>query len=183
MAVTDIIVVEGRSDREARNKCPRGYTLIPVDLNMGAGGRWLYLCYSTAPGLAPIEALALSFSTSSSTRWAGPAAATRIDVDLNMGAGGEYIYLWYLRQGADRSTIPFSLRSFFSNTTNVESLDVIAADNPITSHPQGAIWKRVEGYKHPSSPIVAVDPDVNRGAGGKYIYIFYIAQIALAKPG
>lgn len=175
--VRDIVFVEGTSDQAARTKCPAGYTRVPVDLNQGAGGRWIYLCYSTSGTQAPIVALALSFSNTSTNTWAGPGVATRIGVDLNAGAGGEWIYLWYTRRGADLSTIPSSLRSYFAATDNILGITAATSNSAGLSLPG---WTRVEGYRA-APPYPSLDPDVNRGAGGPFIYLFYQRQIPLVQ--
>lgn len=178
MVVRDVVVVKGTSDQAARAACPAGYTRVPVDLNQGAGGRWIYLCYSTAGDAPPIVAMALSFSSDSRNQWAGPACATRLPVDLNMGAGGDWIHLWYVRRGADTSTIPSGMRGYFTTTDAMLSLQVVARDQPVTSLPG---WTRVAGYRA-QPPYASVDPDLNRGAGGKYIYLFFQRQIPLVMP-
>jgi len=177
MVVRDIVVVEATRDESARNRCPAGYTRVPVDLNQGAGGRWIYLCYSTSGTRTPIVALALSFSNTSVSTSAGPGVATRIGTDLNTGAGGEWIYLWYTRRGNDLSTVPSGLRGYFAATDNI--LEITAA----TSSSAGLTlpgWMRVEGYRA-EPPYPSLDPDVNRGAGGKFIYLFYRRQIPLVQ--
>ncbi|MHC6202789.1 MAC/perforin domain-containing protein [Breznakiellaceae bacterium SP9] len=43
--VTDIYIADGHTAEDALALCPVGYHCVPVDLNSGAGGRFLYLCY------------------------------------------------------------------------------------------------------------------------------------------
>lgn len=72
---------------------PPGYTKIPVDLNQGAGGDYIFLCYKKGVG-APITGLHITFETHTpptDRQW------TRINVDLNRNAGGSYIWLWYTK--------------------------------------------------------------------------------------
>jgi len=70
---------------------PAGYTQIRVDLNMGAGGEYIYASYKIgAPALSGIGVIA-----GSTQQLPPPAGFTVINVDLNKGAGGKYIYLCY----------------------------------------------------------------------------------------
>ena len=90
--ITELAVVHGGSGTPA----PAGFTRINVDLNQGAGGDYVYLCYKRGVG-APITGLAVTLGNG-----APPAGAvqTRINVDLNVGAGGDYVWLWYTRDPA-----------------------------------------------------------------------------------
>jgi hypothetical protein len=79
---------------------PPGYTKIPVDLNQGAGGDYIFLCYKKGVG-APITGLHITFESHTppaDRQW------TRINVDLNRNAGGSYIWLWYTKD-PDCSTV------------------------------------------------------------------------------
>ncbi len=77
-------------------QAPAGYTKVNVDLNTGAGGDFIYVCYKKGVG-APITGLAITISghvPSPEFTW------TKIDVDLNRHAGGEFIFLWYTKDPA-----------------------------------------------------------------------------------
>ena len=74
---------------------PQGYERIDVDLNKGAGGEYIYLCKTHAPGPRPITDLKVIASDSRSQR--APAGYQKLDVDLNKGAGGKFIYLYVKR--------------------------------------------------------------------------------------
>lgn len=76
--------------------CYPGYTRINIDLNWGAGGEYIYLCYRKSTSGAPITDIAVIAGGSSSFR--GPSGYTRIFKDLNKGSGGDYIYLYYSTQ-------------------------------------------------------------------------------------
>ena len=71
---------------------PPGYNKIPVDLNKGAGGEYVYLCYSTEPG-EPITNIQVF--ASNSAEFPIQNGYTKIDKDLNKGVKGRYIYLCY----------------------------------------------------------------------------------------
>lgn len=72
---------------------PEGYTRINVDLNQGAGGDYMYLCWKKGVG-APITGLAVTLNGGQPP---SDARYTRINVDLNRNAGGDYVWLWYTR--------------------------------------------------------------------------------------
>lgn len=72
-----------------------GYQKLPVDLNMGAGGKRIYAIYSHEPTLGePI--LTIDVKISDSPNPDVPKPWVRIDRDLNQGAGGKYVYLLFL---------------------------------------------------------------------------------------
>jgi hypothetical protein len=75
---------------------PAGYTKINVDLNQGAGGDYIYVCYKKGVG-APITGLAVTLGNAPPP---APVGYTRINVDLNRNAGGDYIWLWYTKDPA-----------------------------------------------------------------------------------
>ncbi len=45
--IRDILFVEDNDAQAALEQCPNGYLLIDKDLNAGAGGKYIYLCYKT----------------------------------------------------------------------------------------------------------------------------------------
>ncbi|MDH3198244.1 MAG: hypothetical protein OEO21_08390 [Candidatus Krumholzibacteria bacterium] len=85
--ISEVIVIYGGS---SGIQPPAGYVRINADLNAGAGGDYIYLCYKKGVG-APITGLYVTLDGGSpppSPKY------TRINVDLNRHAGGDYIYLW-----------------------------------------------------------------------------------------
>jgi hypothetical protein len=91
--VTEVTVIYGGS---SGIQPPAGYTKINVDLNQGAGGDYIYVCYKKGVG-APITGLAVTVNDAQPPT---NAAYTRINVDLNRGAGGAFIWLWYTKDPA-----------------------------------------------------------------------------------
>jgi hypothetical protein len=79
---------------------PSGYQKIEKDLNEGAGGKYVFMCFSKDPAKAeeglPIRGLTV-IAGGDNDRLVAPYGFTQIGVDLNMGAGGEFIYLCYSR--------------------------------------------------------------------------------------
>ena len=111
MTITGLDVIYGQDTPP-----PPGYTKIDVDINKGAGGEYIYLCYSKEPG-EPITSIQVFASDSSDFQI--QSGYTKIDKDLNKGAGGKYIYMGYSRnktylpiaevgviQGSDRLVYP-----------------------------------------------------------------------------
>jgi hypothetical protein len=91
--VSEIVVINGGS---AGIPPPLGYTKINVDLNRGAGGDFIYVCYKKGVG-APITGLWVTLGGGQPPSDRG---FTRINVDLNRGAGGDFIWLWYTKDPA-----------------------------------------------------------------------------------
>lgn len=89
-AISEVTVVFGNV---YEIPAPPGFTKINVDLNLGAGGDFIYACYKRGVG-TPVTGLAVTLGGGSP-----PAgyAWTRINVDLNRDVGGDYIWLWYTK--------------------------------------------------------------------------------------
>ncbi|KAI0010515.1 MAC/Perforin domain-containing protein [Xylariaceae sp. FL0662B] len=91
-AITDLAVI---FDNEAT---PSGYAKMSTDLNDGAGGKYVYLCYKTGdynPDKAILDVTAFSGSKSGVSP---PYGFTKIPRDLNAGAGGDYIFFGYAKR-------------------------------------------------------------------------------------
>lgn len=78
------------------NTPPTGYTLIDSDLNAGAGGDYIYVCYKNGTegdvtnALKDIMVVGAAFPDVYP-----PEGFERIDQDCNSGARGDYIYICY----------------------------------------------------------------------------------------
>lgn len=89
--VVDLAVIAGGSSGIA---APAGYEKIPVDLNKGSGGKFIYLCkkFGTAgdgeTGLRDITVVGGNHANI-----APPYRYKRLGTDLNWGSGGDYIYM------------------------------------------------------------------------------------------
>ena len=81
-------------DSSASPSVPPGYTKISQDLNEGARGKYIYLCFTKTPKLPPIKGLEVIHGDTPHI-WPQDPAYVRINADLNTGAGGQYIYLCY----------------------------------------------------------------------------------------
>jgi len=85
--ISEVTVIRGGSSDIPP---PSGYVKINKDLNTGAGGDYIYVCYKKGAG-APITGLYVTLNSGSPP--SNP-KYTKIDVDLNAGADGDFIYLW-----------------------------------------------------------------------------------------
>jgi MAC/Perforin domain len=142
--VDALVVISGSNSNVAP---PIGYTKIPYDLNKGAGGKFIYLCYHKASYQAfgknkqCIDSLVIIYGRNTQP----PAGYTKLPQDLNEGAGGEYVYLCY-RQ-AD-----------WANDIAIKDVTVVGGSSSNVPPPYG--YQKVPG-------------DLNKGAGGDFIYVCY----------
>jgi hypothetical protein len=121
-----------------------GWTLINVDLNRDAGGKFIYLCYQN--GLDDQEAISeVTFTVNSQ---ATPAGFIKIPQDLNEGAGGDFIYLCYKKE----------------ITTNPIRRVNILVGQYATPDP---------GFYFAENYYSSTKQDLNQGAGGNYIWMVY----------
>lgn len=75
---------------------PAGYTQVPVDLNKGAGGKFIYLYKSFGdPGDFQHAIRDIYVVGGDNNAVPPPYGYKRIDIDLNAGSGGDFIYLCY----------------------------------------------------------------------------------------
>lgn len=97
-----------------------GWHRLIVDLNMGAGGPFLYLkCKPHSEGDAGSISDILVLN-SKNKNIATPAGYTKVPTDLNAGVKGDYIYLYFKRGG-----------------TAIKGLAVVAGDTSQTPAPAG----------------------------------------------
>ena len=138
--VTDITMISGNNNKIT---APPGFMKMPQDLNQGAGGKYIYLCYKKTVGGSAITDLAVISGSSSGI--AAPSGFTKIPQDLNQGAGGKYIYLCYKKSASGTPITNIMLIS--GNKKDIQ-------------------YKNAFGY-------TILPNDLNEGAGGKYIYLCY----------
>lgn len=123
-----------------------GFQKINVDLNDGAGGKYIYLCYKTEERASYKSGDYISEITAvtGDRNTPAPAGYEKIDVDLNMDAGGDYVYLCYQKNDGEPIT---DIEVMSTNDKNAK--------------------------KHIPNEYTLCDVDLNKGAGGKYIYLYY----------
>ncbi|KAI2471267.1 MAC/Perforin domain-containing protein [Annulohypoxylon bovei var. microspora] len=91
-AITDLTVI---FDQEST---PYGYTKMSTDLNAGAKGKYVYLCYKTSDYDSDEAILDIRVFGGKSYDVAPPYGFTKIERDLNAGAGGDYIFFGYAKR-------------------------------------------------------------------------------------
>lgn len=112
--IEDITVVSGGNGIPA----PAGYEKIDVDLNMKAGGNYIYLCIKRGSDEAKaITAVAVVEGKGANA----PAGFEKINVDLNEKAGGKYLYLCKKRGGGK----------------GLEDIQIVYGDNNRVQAPEG----------------------------------------------
>lgn len=137
------IVVTSDKDKATAQKVYSGYTLINADLNKGAKGDYIYLSYNTTndPEKA-LKNIRITYDNFSL-----PGSYTKNPHDLNKGAHGKYIYLWTSTNA--------------SNGKPIKAINVFYGEN--ADMPTG-----YTAVKHDDS---GENADLNKGAGGAYIYL------------
>ena len=160
--ITDLYIIAGNSSNITP---PASYQKIDVDLNKGAGGKYIYLCYTKQDVASPIQGLEVYYGVdkypypSLSYPWrdgviSNSAGFDYPGIDLNCGAGGDYIYLYQTRVSGILN--PYE---GYKPWSKIKEIGVYFARTSASSQvPAG--WKRI--------PV-----DLNMGAGGFYIYLIY----------
>ncbi|WP_345221346.1 hypothetical protein [Hymenobacter koreensis] len=181
--ILDLKIVKGSS---ANLTALPGYTIIPVDLNKGAGGQYIYLTFTRDP---------------TKVQYGDEVKKDQVNTDGFAVGSGRYvigpvraIYSKSARSGADFQNWPrFSVPNWAPSPTNFDDwiqpdlndgsggrfiasyqgkdhrysgrpieVGVIAGNSPNITPPAG--WVKVDGVQAPEGV------DRNEGAGGDYIY-------------
>lgn len=158
--ISDIYIGYGTTEAEAKNMLRnKGVTeghIVNLDLNKSVGGYWIYLGYkTTADESKAITGLVADYydnATSSDITYNGY-KYTIDPVDLNKGAKGKYIYLYYTRD--PKAGDPITAIQYQRNGTF--QFEQIKADGftGVISKSDGKVL------------------DLNKGAGGDYIYLWF----------
>jgi hypothetical protein len=149
--IWDVKVIFGDSSNVS---CGDGWNRIDVDLNKGAGGDYVYLCvnYNKGDHAEPINGLWVCYSACPQgygTVWGEPTWGQNL---LNRGAGGDPLHLGYFRG----NITPLREIGFVALDSQADSS--LQACNTLPHAPYDDWW-----------PMPGVQ-DLNRGAGGAYIY-------------
>lgn len=137
--ITALEVIEGEN-----TAAPVGFTKINVDLNRGAGGKYIYLCYKkeeSDTGIVDVRIIEVE-------ERGIPAEYTKCELDVNAGTHGGYLYVSYRVGGVEES-------SKFGYT------DIDVKDN-------GG-----DEMHYPDMGWCLNSTDLNKGAGGDYIYLVH----------
>lgn len=146
-----------------------GYTKIPVDLNEGAGGYWIYLYYKKTL----VEGLALTYLKVLNNCCAQILSVSQpymekqgmrfnpggLWTDLNNGAGGHYIKIEGCREESVTSYINnhgpiWTPPDYF---TPIKDILIISSTHSLSAYEDWTL----------------IPTDLNKGAGGKWIYLCY----------
>ena len=168
-AITDLQVIVGDS-------VPPGFTKIAVDLNKGAHGEYIYLCFKRDSG-NPITGLAVILGQQTKP----PSGYKKIPVDLNQGAKGEYVYLCY-KESPDKSLLGSVLNPITQPTLNVtvQSSPELPILDIIFQYSSEEHQHVPRGYD--KVPYSKIPVDLNKGANGVYIYLYYLAKYPDVPP-
>ena len=107
--ITDITAIAGSFSSIS---CASGYTKSYYNLNYGAGGNYVYLCYKKGLRDPPITGLNVIAGTS--TNFPIQSGYTKVSVGLNSGIGRDNIYVIYTKS---TSLPPISSVSVYGGTT------------------------------------------------------------------
>lgn len=161
--IREIAVYSAKNQQDALDKLPSGYrwvflnpgTTDPVkkdwaksalDCNHGAGGDYVYIAYKTSK---EATGAITDIYTASGKNTIFP-EFTKRDNDLNRGAGGDFIYLHYRKAAKADLANP--------KTRYLRDIRGIYGKKTTTTLPAGWAWPQK-------------DVDLNKGAGGDYIYL------------
>ena len=121
-----------------------GWTLINVDLNREAGGKYIYLCYRN--GLEDQEAIsAITFIVNNQET---PPGFIKINQDLNEGSGGAFVYLCYKKEITNNP---------------IRRVNILIGEN---AQPELGFYFGQNYYWYEKQ-------DLNHGAGGNFIWLVY----------
>ncbi|MCL1981492.1 MAG: MACPF domain-containing protein [Clostridiales bacterium] len=153
--ITDIFVASDKNENVSKAKCPPGYQLIDVDLNKGAGGDFIYFCLKRGKrenAITNIICESLGSGKGDETlnvKHQGVTASYRRNgADLNKGAGGKFMYLLYTKD---------------TRYPPIRNITAYFAGDSLSDE-----WKGRLCYVDTTETA-----DLNKGAGGKYIYVGY----------
>ncbi len=147
--VTDIKILTGKNA-----PAPDGYIRLDTDLNKGAGGDYIYLCYKINESTDVITDLFVSVSSQSGAPSLGNGYVA-IDNDLNSGTKGFHIYLAKKTARTSDDT---------TDLFGITGLRVITGESA----------KAPMGY-------AAISIDLNRRAKGEYIYLCYQRALSMSE--
>ncbi len=146
-----------------------GYTLLPIDLNRGAGGDFIWIYYKlglddgSTEGLVPVNRV---YTVDTSDGEHDPYGGTLASVDLNKGAGGDFIYLYFTRGFGNPARCVVVWNAGEDNDEhNYYWGPVTPVDNLVTYDPSDVVWARQHGTTSLQ--------DLNEGSGGDFIYVGY----------
>lgn len=154
--VVDITFVSNSNASVAKNSCPEGYILVDKDLNKGAGGDFIYICYKLGSKAEAYRSFAMEISKDSLNpgvhvikHQGHELPYYRQNHDLNKGAGGSFIYFNVTKEG----------KTAYSP---VKRMDVVYDNEQLSKEWSAVCWMGT-----------GEAADCNKTVHGSYIYIMY----------
>ena len=152
--ISEINVYADPDYKKARSMIPKGFVAVMLnpgtdstevlDANKGAGGDYIYIAYKlTSNPKDAITDLKLAVGDNAKATVAG---YEKLKVDLNKNAGGKFIYLCYKKASSASDPLLKEIRGVY--TSDVHSYTLLSN------------WQWV-----------SKETDLNKGAGGKFIYL------------
>jgi hypothetical protein len=159
VCILDVKIIEGLYSANPYKINDRDYYRLNYDLNADAGGQYIYIYYLTGmenDTITPLAEVATINTSDHESLSNLPEGFAMINYDLNKGAGGDLIYLAYRRRNdySDKLLTGLRVNNQYSFGTGT-----------------GNTWYVVTaGYTS------ATQQDLNEGAGGYFIYLYYTNQ-------
>ncbi|MDT8401316.1 MAG: MAC/perforin domain-containing protein [Bacteroidales bacterium] len=154
--ILDLKIVEGSNSANPYKVNGRDYYRLNYDLNNGSGGPYIFIYYLSGlenDTITPIAEVATINTSDGESLQNLPAGFQMINWDLNRGVGGDLIYLAYRRRNDYSDALVTGLMVNSVNSFGTSGLN---------------IWYVVTaGYTSPTPQ------DLNEGAGGSTIYLYY----------
>ncbi len=137
-----------------------GYKLLNRDLNIGAGGDFIWIYYKLGPDDGsegePITGI---YTVNTNNGETNPTGGTLIPVDLNDGAGGDYIYLGYFTGTDDPIIRSIAINNRAEKTSTG---DFVYSEGGESSY-----------YFWVTQQTTVKMQDLNESAGGHFVYLGY----------
>ena len=176
--IKDVQMVSGDSSGVA---CPSGYTKVNQDLNQGAGGKWVYLCYAqTVYQEEALGAFEVLLANSGSVDCGGTIndkpTHKAAGADGNAGTGGAWIHYCIAtgKQDYGAYDVPFAIKGIFFQSSATYYLGSPCYDGLSPTwdvsrvNPDG--WELAAKNQNSNYVGSTARGDMNEGAGGHYIY-------------
>ncbi|ORX88867.1 Metallo-dependent phosphatase [Basidiobolus meristosporus CBS 931.73] len=162
---------------------PTPWHRIPLDLNKGAGGKYVYLHYRKDPGAKPVTSIVLLKDTD-----AVPSGYQKVDVNINEGTSKPKRYLAYTNTLTTSAPIQDLLVKLGTSPHALDGYRSYDFNMNEGAGEKATLFYQPKVDEVPISDIVVElcdsancvkpgwiksDHDLNINAGGKYVYLFY----------
>lgn len=142
--------LDAKSFDSATTTVPAGFESLGVDFNHGAKGKYIYLYKKMGSSGTGVYDIEVTFGRNESY----PSAPfSRLDVNFNEGTSGEYIWLDY-RKEQEVTIEKYGIAELHVAEAKISNVNI------------------PDGY-------ILINKDFNKGARGRYIYLYYKRVIPL----